>query len=381
MAADYIDFRRCDTSLTTRASKTPGMGRLAAVFQQGLGPCTLAALAGLTVWRSGLGDEWPPASLRQAGLYADFAKRKPATDYQPYSPQYPLWADGAGKQRWIHLPPGKTIDVRNPDRWVFPVGTRIWKEFSIHGRPVETRLMEAQATGHWLFASYVWKADGSDAQLVPRAGQAHVAEVAPGISYDIPAAADCLTCHGLHQPEVLGFSALQLSPDLDPNAPSETETRAPDRLDLAKLMAAGRLNGAPATWTKQPPRIAGRGPQERSALGYLHGNCGSCHDSQGNLAVLGLNLRHREGVPREPALTAVGRPSGYQIPGTPLGQTLFIRAGDSTFGSIVYRMASRNPIVQMPPLATRMADDRALALLRAWIGDELPKNEAAANQH
>lgn len=354
------------------------MGRWSKVFQRALAPIALVVLVALTAWRSSLSAEWPPTSLRQAGLYADFAKRTVTADNQPYSPQYPRWADGATQQRWIHLPAGKTIDVRNPDRWVFPVGTRIWQELSIKGRPVETRLMEAQATGRWLFATYVWTPDGRDARLAPRTGQAHVAEIAPGTAYDVPAAADCLTCHGLRQPEVLGFSALQLSPDLAPGTP--TETRAPDSLDLAKLMTAGRLNGAPATWTKQSPRIAGRGPQERAALGYLHGNCGPCHDSQGNLAVLDLNLRHRESLPREPALAAVGQTSRYQIPGTPAGQTQFIRSGDPTFGSIVYRMASRNPVVQMPPLATHLPDERALTLLRGWIGGELPRNEAAALQ-
>jgi hypothetical protein len=351
---------------------------MARVFGRALAPIALVVLAALTTWRSSLSAEWPPTSLREGGLYADFAKRKVAADTLPYSPQYPAWADGATAQRWIRLPAGKTIDVRNPDRWVFPAGTRIWQEFSINGRPVETRLMEAQATGHWLFATYRWKPDGSDARLAPRKGQRHVAEVAPGTGYDIPAAADCLTCHGLHQPEVLGFSALQLSPAREPSSPSEP--RASDNLDLAKLMATGRLSGTPAGWAKQPPRIVGRGPQERAALGYMHANCGSCHDSRGNLAVLGLNLRHRESVGREPALAAVGHPSRYQIPNTPPGQTLFIRSGDPTFGSIIYRMASRNPMVQMPPLGTHLADARALASLRDWIGSELPKNEATAIQ-
>ena len=41
-----------------------------------------------------------------------------------------LWADYATKQRWILLPPGTKIDATDPNEWVFPVGTKVWKEFS-----------------------------------------------------------------------------------------------------------------------------------------------------------------------------------------------------------------------------------------------------------
>ena len=49
------------------------------------------------------------------------------------------------KRRWISLPPGSAIDASDPDAWAFPVGTRLWKEFSFGGQRVETRYMERQA--------------------------------------------------------------------------------------------------------------------------------------------------------------------------------------------------------------------------------------------
>src|ERR1043165_6412078 len=55
-----------------------------------------------------------------------------------FSPQYPLWSDGAHKRRWIYLPPGTAIDASRLDAWEFPIGTRLWKEFSLGG-PIETR--------------------------------------------------------------------------------------------------------------------------------------------------------------------------------------------------------------------------------------------------
>jgi hypothetical protein len=59
-----------------------------------------------------------------------------AEGVRPFSPQYPLWADGATKLRWVSLPKGGTIDAKDPDAWRFPVGTRFWKQFSFGDRRV-----------------------------------------------------------------------------------------------------------------------------------------------------------------------------------------------------------------------------------------------------
>ena len=113
----------------------------------------------------------PPPDLRDTGLYADFETLQIDARHLAFSPQYPLWTDGATKRRWISLPPGSAIDASDPDAWVFPAGTRLWKEFSFEGKRVETRFMERQADGQWLYAAYAWSADGSSAQLVPERGK------------------------------------------------------------------------------------------------------------------------------------------------------------------------------------------------------------------
>ena len=53
-----------------------------------------------------------PQHLRDTGLYAE--------GVLAFSPQYPLWSDGAVKNRWIYLPPGTSIDATQPDAWEFP---------------------------------------------------------------------------------------------------------------------------------------------------------------------------------------------------------------------------------------------------------------------
>ena len=60
---------------------------------------------------------------------------------------------------------------------MFPVGTRMWKEFSL-GRRLETRMLERTREG-WRFASYVWTEDGSDAVLAAGRGRARRASAFP----------------------------------------------------------------------------------------------------------------------------------------------------------------------------------------------------------
>src|ERR1043165_2761743 len=219
-----------------------------------------------------------PAHLADTGLYVAGALSQVNPDVLPFSPQYPLWSDGAAKRRWIWLPPGSQVDASQPDAWDFPVGTRLWKEFA-HGRALETRFLERGADGNWRFGSYVWNADGSDAVLAPARGiRGLPAPDAPGARYSIPSEEDCRACHEGAPVPVLGFSALQLSPDRDPLAPHAVDGPS---MDLRQLAARGLLRNLPSKLLEQPPRIAASTPAERAVLGYLHGNCGNCHNDEG----------------------------------------------------------------------------------------------------
>jgi hypothetical protein len=316
----------------------------------------------------------PPARLAASGLYSDFAARTVAPANQMYSPQYPLWSDGAGKKRWIYLPPARTIDASRVDEWVFPVGTKLWKEFSF-GRTVETRNITKVATGVWTYASYAWNEDETDAVLVPARGLPNHYEIAPGVRHDIPGVDDCKACHeGQGRDVVLGFKALQLSPDRDSMAPN-TEPFAPGMIDLTSLIGRRRLANMPARFTDTPPRIAATSPRARAALGYLDANCGGCHNAADSLSSVGLVLKHAlDATPGEAQLalqTAVGQRSQFEIPGLSAEQSYRILPGDPSKSSVVYRMGSRNPYQQMPPLGTKMVDQQALALVSLWIREDL----------
>jgi hypothetical protein len=101
-------------------------------------------------------DSTLPRTLRDTGLYAAGSGSVVRDGIAAFSPQYPLWSDGAEKRRWLYLLIGSFIDASQPDAWVFPPGTRLWKEFSYEGRAVETRYIERQSDGSWRFATYVW---------------------------------------------------------------------------------------------------------------------------------------------------------------------------------------------------------------------------------
>ncbi len=314
-----------------------------------------------------------PASLAAAGLYADFAAKRIDPANLAYSPQYPLWSDGAAKRRWIRVPPGAAIDASDPDVWLFPAGTKIWKEFSFGGHRVETRLIESLGAGVLRFGSYAWNADETEAVLVPESGRRGVFEIAPGIRHDIPGVYDCRACHRSRLDEVLGFSALQLSPDRDKSAP-HAETMTPGMVDLESVIARGLLTNFPAAWAKKRLRIKAATGTARAALGVMHANCGNCHNANTPLVARGLILRHSvaPGAKGEAALaTGVKKPTQYPIPGVPQTEAMMISPGRPDRSAVVYRMSTRNPLRQMPPLGTKIVDAASLGLIEKWIREDL----------
>jgi hypothetical protein len=289
-----------------------------------------------------------PEHLGDTGLYVSGSLSQLQPDVLQFSPQYPLWSDGASKHRWIKLPPGTSIDAAKPDAWDFPRGTKLWKEFS-HGSRVETRYIERGMDGIWRYASYVWNANGTDAVLAPAAGIRDLP--VPGMRYSIPAQDDCRACHEGAPVPVLGFSALQLSPD------------------LRTLTARGLLKNLPPALLADPPRIAATNATERAALGYLHGNCGHCHNDDGPLAVLEMSMAQRVSTKTSNAVvrSLAGVRSEFRMP----GGAARIAPGHPESSVVALRMRSREPREQMPPLGTSDVDVEALSLIGRWI-ESLP---------
>jgi cytochrome c553 len=328
----------------------------------------LVALLGATgLSQTGTPAPVAPRLLSETGLYAGEGTRVVDIRNRPFAPQYPLWSDGAGKRRWVRLPQGATIDANNADRWDFPVGTRFWKEFDLDGRKVETRFLWKVTESNWVFASYAWNDAQTDATLVPESGLPGAAQIAPGKQHSIPSVTECRSCHDSARTEILGFSALQLSDDRDPNA-LHAETLSPAMLTLDTLVDERMLRPARPELKTDPPRITASTPEARAALGYLSTNCGSCHNRESSIASLGLLLKHE---PRAsdctPALaTTVDRKGHWLVPANP-DESRVINPGKPELSSLVQRMRSRRPSSQMPPIGTVVLDRAAVEWLTAWV--------------
>jgi mono/diheme cytochrome c family protein len=341
----------------------------------------LLAAALLSVPLTGLGlisepalsavEGWPAPSLRDTGLYTDWDTKSVSPTKIRFSPQYPLWTDGAIKTRWMELPKGTHIDASNPDAWQFPVGTRFWKEFRF-ARRAETRFIEHTADG-WKYATYAWNDDESDATLAPERGIARSVVIRDNVRHAIPSRSDCKSCHEGSPARILGFSTLQLSADRDPNAP-HAEPLPADAATLRTLIQRGIVRGLPAHLRNGAPRIAAKSPTARAALGYLHGNCSYCHTFSGELASLKFSLQYpfaAGSADHPPAVaTTLGQISKY-VPSTWEGPGERIAAGNPDRSVLAFRVASRNPVSQMPPVGTRIVDEEAVALIRKWIAEEL----------
>jgi hypothetical protein len=309
-----------------------------------------------------------PERIEETGLFAPGRIDVIAAGLRPFSPQYPLWTDGAAKRRWIQLPAGSTIDGSNARRWEFPIGTKLWKEFSFAGRRVETRLLwKATATG-WLAGSYVWNAEGTSAALASEDGVPGAMEIAPGRRHDVPSRADCAACHGEAR-RPLGVNPLQLSNDRDPEA-IHGEPLTPDMVTLQTLLDEQLLTGADAAWRTNPPRIDARDPATRTVLGYLSANCGACHNGDGQITAQLPSFHHEDVLNGEAIVAAlIGRPSRWQAPGRSEG-TLLIDPALPQASAVLLRMRSRRPSTQMPPLGTVLADQTAVQAIERWITGE-----------
>jgi hypothetical protein len=256
---------------------------------------------------------------------------------------------------------------------------RFWKEFKF-GRRVETRFIEHAADG-WKFATYVWNENETEAVLAPDQGIAATVPIRGEIRHAIPSQIDCRACHEAGAVPILGFGALQLSPDRDPNAP-HAERLPEGAVDLRALVERGLLRGLPPQFVNTPPRIEARTPDARAALGYLHANCGICHNPFGSMASLGMSLTYllarRPGEPPGAIWTAVGQPSHFRLPDVmDVDAEQRISPGDPDGSVLIGRVSSRQPLLQMPPLGTKLVDDEAVELLRRWITNDLPARAAA----
>lgn len=290
------------------------------------------------------GSLYMPETLAETGLYADGSTSALAEGVTAFEPRYPLWSDGADKQRWLLLPEGAQIDSSDMDYFRYPVGTKAWKEFSLDGKKLETRLLWKTERG-WVMRAFAWNEAETEARAVPEG-----VTNARGTTHDIPDGDACGECHMGVPDTLLGVSAIQLAHD----RPGVT---------LDGLAQDGQLTDLPAGDYALPDTLAW------NALGYMHSNCGSCHNPTG-LAwdrvdmQLWLTVESLGDAASTPSYTST---IGVTPTESAASFTARVAAGDAAASEVTYRMGIRGDDAAMPPLASERVDDDGKLLVEQWI--------------
>ena len=297
-----------------------------------------------------------PCQLSETGLFGEDMNTL-GEGVHPFSPQFALWSDGAEKRRWIWLPPDSQIDTADMNYWTFPAGTKLWKEFSRDGTRVETRLIEKQESGTWYTVAYHWREDLSEADAVPDGVMN-----ASGTEHDVPNADACWSCHSQQPDKALGFSAIQLA-----HAP--VDAGDPDELTLERLAEQNLLTS--------PPDAAfgfsdGWSEELRATFGYLHANCGTCHNPRGSAnSITGLDLWIKADDLTKPAEESSVYLGVVDIDimktDVELEATKRIDPGSLENSAIYQRFSNKGQTYSMPPLATEVTDPTGQQLLEDFI--------------
>lgn len=306
-------------------------------------------------------DADPRMDLVLTGLCLDEACTQISPDVTEYTPLYPLWSDGATKRRWFKLPPGTKIDTSDMSFWVFPVGTKFWKEFTRDGKRVETRFITKEkddddASGAWFYITFAWN-DAETSATPTVMGADNVL----GTQHDIPNRAKCKDCHESTRPgRVLGFQAIQLD---HPSAAG---------FGIDDLIAQDLLTVPPAGATAPHFSMAGFSAVEKTAFTYLHANCGTCHNPHSathDVTPLDLRLDVTKlgSAAVTPTVLTTVNVDGMTVSEGGNTFTKLVIPHDVTHSIMSVRMNSPSQSLHMPKVGSELVDPDGQTAVSAWI--------------
>lgn len=365
-----------------------------------------------------------PSKLSLTPFFSNLSTLTPAAGVLEYDVNSPLWSDGAGKGRWLVLPPGGKITFNTTKPWTFPVGTQAIKQFDLPlGNGVvthlETRVLTLSSTG-WSGVTYQWtpigvpEAQQTDALLLSTSDTETFTITGSGgsttsQSYYFPSPNDCMSCHTSANGGALGINTRQLNRVADaagttvnfPTIPSGTVDSwigssstwvsawapNPANANQTECSATAAASGSPnqlAQWNTLGLFTTNIGdpsqcdayaldsdptstPEKRSRS-YLAANCAICHSPQGTAAV-NIDFSY------DTALASVG-----VVDVLPATGNLGVSGADlltpgSAAASVVYlRMDTTSSLSRMPPLASLQVDTTGTGVVGYWI-DNLSTTE------
>ena len=291
-----------------------------------------------------------PARLSETGAFDDTATLAPAPALVPYDVTVPFWVGDARKQRWVAVPDDpERIRFAATGEWAFPAGTVFVKHFErADGTRLETRLLACEPSGKVHGATYRWRPDGLDADLVREPVRAD--------GWYYPGPDDCRKCHTPAAGNVLGVNARQLNRDYRyPSGKTDNQIRTWAHLVLF-------ANPPDEATLDDLPRLAAIDDCARSiedrARSYIDANCGYCHRPGG--AVADFDGRYETPLDRQ---ALIGAPARINFG---LDHARIVAPNDPWRSVILARMTTLEQ-TKMPPLGHEVVDRRGVELLTEWI--------------
>ena len=316
-----------------------------------------------------------PNRLSETGVFSDTAALTPVSGFEPYDVNVPFWSDGAVKRRWFALPTvSSRLTYTNAGAWQAPAGTVWVKQFDlpvlsnsvVAPRRIETRLLVRTDTGVY-GASYRWRDDQTDADLVPEVGTNSTFLVLKDgtnhlQTWHFPALSECATCHNSQAGFSLGFNSAQLSRTVIRNGQPVNQIRA--------LSDAGYFTETPVA-PEYCRRLASLDDSSTSrrwlARSFLAANCTACHFPSGPTRATWNSRPEPElsdlGIVGAVAFDNISDPFNVLT-------NYIVEPGNLTTSALYRRLADDAPY-HMPPLATTELDTAVLPLLAGWITNDL----------
>ena len=216
--------------------------------------------------------------------------------------------------------------------------------------------------GGWEGYSYRWRADGSDADLLPDTDTRTFTITdasAPGGSYQqswrFPGRGDCMRCHTAAAGRVLGLTTRQLNRDHAYPGQVDNQLRAWNHVGLFDVQVP-----SPASLPAHPDPADGSAPVATRARAYLDANCSMCHRPGGPSAAA-IDLRASVATA---AMNVGGVAPQFGNLGLPAPS---IVQWGSAANSVLWARVHALDGNRMPPLGSSILDLAGEALLGQWI--------------
>jgi glucose/arabinose dehydrogenase len=312
-----------------------------------------------------------PPTLADTGAFSDLTTLMPQPGVVAYDLNVPFWSDNAIKSRWFSIPnPNLAMSFNAAGNWLFPTGSVWIKHFELEltngvaasRKRLETRFIVKNTEGVYGI-TYRWNST-TNAILVPESGwDENLTINESGIIrtqvWHYPSRSECLACHTPQAGFAPGFNTAQLNRDFNYSGDITNQ--------IVALSLAGYFDNAISNRHLLPVLSAITDEavsREYRVRSYLAANCAYCHQPDGIVSAL-WDARistpgPQTGIINGPVNNNFGNPNNRVIvPG-------------SLTNSILYQRVATLGSSHMPPLATSVINTQAVALLAAWITNDLP---------